>query len=82
VIAPKGAKAEDPSEGLSFVGKLVVLSQSGDADPDTSGTPQKVAGRPGYLAKQDDVQSLTYKADGAGHWVVIQAPTKLGWSGA
>jgi hypothetical protein len=82
VIAPKGAKADDPSQGISFVGKLVVMSQSQDVDPDTSGTPQKVAGRPGYVKVQDDVQALTYKADGAGHWVIIQAPTKLGWDGA
>ena len=78
IIAPKDAKDQDPD---SFIGKLVVLSQSEGVAPDTSGTAQTVAGRPGYLKVEDDVQILTYKS-ATKMWVVIQAPTSLGWDGA
>jgi hypothetical protein len=78
VIAPKGAKDQDRS---SFIGKLVVLSQTGDAAPDTSGALTQVDGRPGYLHVEGDVQLLTYQS-ASSKWVVIQAPTALGWDAA
>ena len=74
-LAPKGDK--DTSVD-SFVGKLVVMLQSRDASAPTTGARQPVAGRPGRFDVQGKTQMLTYK-DSAGAWVVIQAPTSLGW---
>jgi hypothetical protein len=62
----------------SFVGKLVVMLQSRDASPPASGKPQPVAGRPGRFDVQGDTQILTYQIAG-GRWMVVQAPTSLGW---
>ncbi|MDR2986492.1 MAG: hypothetical protein LBV34_16795 [Nocardiopsaceae bacterium] len=78
VIAPKG----DPDTSVdSFVGKLVVMLQSRDASPPTSGQSDPVNGNPGFLDVQGDTQILTFqRADG--RWVVIQAPTSLGWDAA
>jgi hypothetical protein len=78
VLAPKGDK--DTSIG-SFIGKLVVMLQSRDASAPTAGTPQPVDGRPGFFEVQGNTQSLIYR-DAAGGWVVIQAPTSLGWDSA
>jgi hypothetical protein len=77
-LAPRGDK--DTSIN-SFVGKLVVMLQSRDAGAPTTGTSQPVAGRPGRFDVQGSTQMLTY-TDAAGGWVVIQAPTSLGWDGA
>jgi len=78
VIGPKG----DPDTNVSsFTGKLVVMLQSRDASPPTSGQSDPVNGHPGFLDVQGDTQILTFqRADG--RWVVIQAPTKLGWDAA
>ncbi|HEU5418945.1 MAG TPA: hypothetical protein VFV41_14740 [Streptosporangiaceae bacterium] len=74
-LAPKG----DTDTSIdSFVGKLVVMLQSRDASAPTTGIRQPVAGRPGRFDVQGKTQMLTYK-DAAGTWVVIQAPTSLGW---
>jgi hypothetical protein len=76
-IAPEGAADRNPD---SFAGKLVVMLQSRDAGVPDTGTSQPVEGRPGRLDVQGDTQMLTYqRADG--RWVVIQAPTSLGWDG-
>jgi hypothetical protein len=78
-IAPAGDRDKNPD---SFLGKLVVMLQSADAtSPPTGETPEPVNGRPGFYQVQDDTQMLTFQAAG-GHWVVIQAPTLLGWSSA
>lgn len=74
-LAPKGDKDKSVD---SFVGKLVVMLQSRDASAPTTGARQPVAGRPGRFDVQGKTQMLTYK-DAAGAWVVIQAPTSLGW---
>lgn len=87
VFVPAGGVEHDGSpfdELNTFVGKLVVLSESSaspDAATDTSlGTSQQVDGRPGRVWTEDGVQQLRYQAaDGRG--VVIQAPESLGWSG-
>jgi hypothetical protein len=76
-IAPKGAK-DDKYE--SFASKLVVMLQSKDAAPPTTGTVQAVDGRPGRLDVQGDTQMLTYRNTDQ-RWMVIQAPTSLGWTG-
>jgi hypothetical protein len=78
VLAPKGDK---DTSIQSFIGKLVVMLQSKDAGAPTQGTPQPVAGRPGRFDVQGDTQILTYQ-DAAGQWMVIQAPTVLGWDSA
>ena len=78
VIAPQG----DPDTFInSYQGKLVVMLQSQDASAPTSGQSDPVNGHPGYLDVQGDTQILTFqRADG--RWVVIQAPTSLGWDAA
>ena len=78
VLAPQDDK--DTSID-SFIGKLVVMLQSQGVGAPTVGTSQPVAGRPGRFDVQDNTQILTYRgADG--RWVVIQAPTSLGWDSA
>jgi hypothetical protein len=78
VLAPK----EDKDTSIdSFVGKLVVMLQSRDAGAPTAGSSQPVAGRPGRFDVQGNTQILTYQ-DAAHGWVVIQAPTSLGWDSA
>jgi hypothetical protein len=62
----------------SFLGKLVVMLQSADATSPPTGAPAPVNGRPGVFQVQGDTQILTFQAAG-GRWVVIQAPTSLGW---
>jgi hypothetical protein len=74
-IAPANARDKNPD---SFLGKLVVMLQSADATSPPTGAPAPVNGRPGFFQVQDDTQMLTFK-DAGGHWVVIQAPTSLGW---
>ena len=75
VVAPQDDK--DTSID-SFIGKLVVMLQSQGVGAPTVGTSQPVAGRPGRFDVQGNTQILTYQgADG--RWVVIQAPTSLGW---
>jgi hypothetical protein len=78
VIAPKADPDTNPD---SYTGKLVVMLQSVDAGVPTAGVSQPVDGRPGRLDVQGDTQMLTFqRADG--RWVVIQAPTSLGWDGS
>ena len=76
-IAPKGAENRNPDV---FVGKLVVMLQSKDAGAPDTGTPQSVDGRPGRVHVEGDTQVLIYQGVD-GRWVVIQAPTSLGWDG-
>jgi hypothetical protein len=78
VIAPGNDPSKDPDV---FVGKLVVMLQSRDATSPPAGTPQPVNGRSGFFQVQGDTQVLTFQIAG-GRWVVIQAPTSLGWDGA
>ena len=74
-IAPTGAADRNPD---SFLGKLVVMLQSVDAAGPGAGTPVSVDGRRGNVHVEGDTQILVYQ-DAASHWVVIQAPTSLGW---
>jgi hypothetical protein len=74
-IAPANARDKNPD---SFIGKLVVMLQSRDATSPPSGASQPVNGRPGVFQVQADTQILTFQTAG-GRWVVIQAPTSLGW---
>lgn len=75
VIAPQG---DHDTNIDSFVGKLVVMLQSRDASPPTTGKPQPVAGLPGRFDVQGNTQILTYQIKD-GRWMVVQAPTALGW---
>ncbi len=76
IIAPRSDTNSDPSV---FVGKIVVMLQSTDASvPPAQGAVVPVSGRAGRLTVQDNTQVLIYQ-DTHGHWVVIQAPTSLGW---
>ena len=76
-----GAKGDPDTNVDSFTGKLVVMLQSKDASPPTSGQSDPVNGHPGFLDVQGDTQILTFqRADS--RWVVIQAPTSLGWDAA
>jgi hypothetical protein len=78
VIGPEG---DSDTSIYSFTGKLVVMLQSRDAGVPTQGVSQPVNGLPGFLDVQGDTKILTFqRADG--RWVVIQAPTVLGWDGA
>ena len=74
-IAPKDAKDQNAD---SFLGKLVVMLQSVDAGGPGEGTPVSVDGRPGNVHVEGDTQVLVYR-DADHGWVVIQAPTSLGW---
>ena len=74
-IAPKGDKDKSFA---SFTGKLVVMLQSRDQHGRPPGAPLPVNGRPGRFSTQGNTQILYLKlADGS--WVIIQAPTALGW---
>jgi hypothetical protein len=77
VIAPADDKDTNPD---AFIGKLVVMLQSRDAPVPTGGTSLPVNGRPGILQVSDNTQSLTFQGAG-GRWIVVQAPTSLGWDG-
>lgn len=74
-IAPKNAADRNPD---SFLGKLVVMLQSVDAGGPGAGTPVSVDGRPGNVHVEGDTQVLVYRGVDD-RWVVIQAPTSLGW---
>lgn len=81
-VAPAG----DPDTNqYSFIGKLVVMLQSSSVTSPPTGQSQPVDGRRGVFqpacASCDGIESLTYLAAN-GKWVVIQAPTTLGWDGA
>jgi hypothetical protein len=76
-----GAKGDPDTNVDSFTGKLVVMLQSRDASPPTSGQSDPVNGHPGFLDVQGDTQILTFQRTDR-RWVVIQAPTKLGWDSA
>ena len=77
VMAPPDAKDKNPDV---FIGKLVVMLQSRDASaPPASWADQPVNGRPGKFDVQGDTQILTFQIAG-GQWVVVQAPTSLGWN--
>jgi hypothetical protein len=74
-IAPKG---DEDKSIASFAGKLVVILQSRDQRGRPPGAPLPVNGRPGRFSTQGNTQILYFRlADG--RWVVIQAPTTLGW---
>lgn len=75
-IAPEGT---EDRHYASFVGKLVVMLGSSTEVPST-GTSQPVDGRPGRFEVQEETQVLTYQ-DADGRWLIIQAPTSLGWDG-
>jgi hypothetical protein len=74
-IAPANDRDKSPD---SFLGKLVVMLQSADVTSPPAGARTPVNGRPGVFQVQDDTQILTFQVAG-GRWVVIQAPTSLGW---
>jgi hypothetical protein len=64
----------------SFVGKLVVMLQSQDENPNPDGTPIKVGDLDGVVLKPGDGYGAIHFNDGNGHMVVVQWPTDTGWS--
>jgi hypothetical protein len=74
-IAPEDAADKHPD---SFLGKLVVMLESKDAGTPDGAPDVSVDGRPGHVRVEGDTQVLTYQGVD-GRWVVIQAPTSLGW---
>jgi hypothetical protein len=72
------APANDSDKSAdSFIGKLVVMWEQ-DYTPGSS-TRVTVAGRPGYFSVQGNTQMLAWN-DPKGRWLVVQAPTSLGWN--
>ena len=65
------APASDHSSLDAFTGKLVVMLQSVDVQPDDSGTPVTINGHQGYL-RHDDVATVLEYSDGT-HDVIVQA---------
>lgn len=76
------ARIGDPDRSPdSFVGKLVVMLQSSSFTGAPEGELVDVAGREGRFVVDGATQMLTFRiADG--RWVVVQAPTVLGWDAA
>jgi hypothetical protein len=73
------ARADDPDRAVtSFKGKLVVMLADPEFAPDPTGSARAVAGRPGLVRHQGDVQVLDFQ-EAAGRWVTVQAPDTLGW---
>jgi hypothetical protein len=64
----------------SFVGKLVVMLQSQDEDPNPAGDPIKVGDLDGVVLRPGDGFASIHYNDGNGHMVVVQWPTSTGWS--
>jgi hypothetical protein len=71
----------------SFVGKLVVMLQSPDAD--LSDVPEgiavshtTVAGQPAVIFKEGDEFASLHWTDAAGHRIDVQWPQSAGWSDA
>ncbi len=81
-IAPAGDK---DTQADSFLGKLVVMLQSKSVTSPPSGASQPVNGRRGVFEPASeaggDTEVLTFQVQG-GQWVVVQAPTALGWNSA
>jgi hypothetical protein len=81
-IAPPNDRDTDSN---SFLRKLVVMLQSASVTSQPAGVSQPVNGRPGFFEPASqaggNTNVLTFKvADG--QWVVVQAPTSLGWNSA
>jgi hypothetical protein len=80
------APANDPNKDVdAFIGKLIV-TWSLDYQPGGIGTRVTIDGRPGYYSVQSGggsvpTQVLDWK-DPQGHWLLVQAPTSLGWTEA
>ena len=81
-IAPPNDRDTDPN---SFLGKLVVMLQSASVTSQPAGVSQPVNGRSGYFEPASqaggNTNVLTFKVAN-GQWVVVQAPTSLGWNSA
>jgi hypothetical protein len=65
----------------SFIGKLVVMSESASEVPGQPGAAESVSGQPGRFWTQDGTETLIYRFT-ASTWVYIQAPPSLGWDAA
>lgn len=77
-LAPIG----DPDTDVdSFAGKLVVMLESASDVPYQPGAAETVNGQPGRFWIQPDAETLVYRYT-ASTWVVIQAPSALGWDSA
>jgi hypothetical protein len=81
-IAPPNDRDTEPD---SFLGKLVVMLQSASVTSQPAGVPQPVNGRSGFFEPASqaggNTNVLTFKVAN-GQWVVVQAPTSLGWDSA
>ncbi len=64
----------------SFDGKLMVMLESLDADPTPDGTKIAVRDGEGILTDAGEGWTMLHWADKAGHNLVVQWPTKPGWS--
>ena len=64
----------------SFVGKLVVMLQSQDENPDPDGIPVSVGDHHGVMLDPGDGYASIHYNDGSGHMVVVQWPNSAGWS--
>lgn len=75
-IAPATASNKNPDV---FIGKLVISQESFDTS-DTQGlTKTEVQGRVAYYGVHDAIASLVIEQT-PGRWLVVQAPTSLGWT--
>ncbi|HUP99261.1 MAG TPA: hypothetical protein VM093_02260, partial [Aeromicrobium sp.] len=75
-IAPYDFPDQQPA---SFVGKLVVMSQSSDATGTPGGTPRPVGKRTGYVLHTEGIVVCTFQ-DTTGTWIQLQVPPSLRWT--
>ena len=75
-IAPKGFPDQ---QYQSFVGKLVVMSQSSDATGTPGGTPRPIGKYTGYVLHTEGIVVWTFQDD-TGSWIQLQVPPTLHWS--
>jgi hypothetical protein len=75
-IAPKGFPDQ---QYQSFVGKLVVMSQSSDATGTPGGTPRPIGKYTGYVLHTEGIVVCTFQDD-TGSWIQLQVPPSLHWS--
>jgi hypothetical protein len=75
-IAPYDFPDQQPA---SFVGKLIVMSQSADATGTPGGTPRPIGKHTGYLLHTEGIVVCTFQ-DETGTWLQLQVPPSLHWT--